>query len=220
MNLKNFIKQEFKKKYFKNILYYIKKRIKQGYRVFPPKNLIFRAFSYFNKFEDIKVVIVGQDPYCYYDQADGLAFSVNKNTKMPPSLINIFREIKNEFNKFKANHGCLDNWSKQGVLLLNKSLTVEYKSPNSHSDIGWNIFTNKIIKYISKLNKNTVFLLWGKNAQESIKYIKNYKNNKIMISSHPSPKSVKISFYGCNHFIKTNNFLEKIKKKAIDWNIY
>ncbi len=212
---KKIINKEKKKKYFIKMKNFLNKEYKKKI-IHPKKKDIFKAFE-ITKFNKTKVVILGQDPYCNINQAHGLAFSVLPNNKIPPSIKNIYKEIKKEFKNFIIpKNGYLINWAKQGILLLNSILTVENKKPNSHKNIGWEIFTNRIIKYINFFLKNIVFILWGNYAQKKIKFI-NKKKNLILKSSHPSPLSVKKSFIGCNHFIKTNLYLKKNNLTPIKW---
>jgi len=177
---------------------------------------MFNAFL-LTSFDQIKVVIVGQDPYFSENQAHGLAFSVPRNENIPPSLKNIYKELNNDFKKKHIfSHGCLENWSKQGVFLLNTILTVELGKPKSHNNIGWEIFTDKVIYYISKHKKSIIFLLWGYNAQKKAHLIDTSKHY-ILKAMHPSPLSAYRGFFGCKHFSKTNEILIKCKKKEIDW---
>ncbi len=215
INWKKIIGKEKKKKYFIKMKYFLEKEYKNKI-IYPKKNKIFEAFK-LTKFENIKVVIVGQDPYCNKNQSHGLAFSLLPNIKITPSLKNIYIEIKNEYPNFKIpNNGYLLNWTKQGILLLNSILTIENKKILSHKNIGWEIFTNNIIKYINKYKNNIVFLLWGKFAQKKINLI-NKNKHLILISSHPSKLSFNKGFLNCNHFKKTNFFLIKKNKKPIIW---
>ncbi len=187
-------------------------------KIFPPKKLIFECFNHFN-FNDLKVVILGQDPYINEGEAVGLSFSVNKGTKIPPSLRNIIKEVNRSFNldiDFKTN-GNLTKWAEQGVLLLNTALTVRQFKSNSHKKI-WLDFTNFIIEYISKNNKNVVFLLWGNNAKNKKQYI-DISKHLVLSSGHPSPLNRKKDFYNNNHFIKCNNYLLQNNKKEINWDI-
>lgn len=167
----------------------------------------------------MKVVIIGQDPYYRVNQANGLAFSVNYNTAIPPTLNNIFKELKNDLNNFKTpRHGCLYKWALQGVLLLNMILTVESGKPRSHTNIGWEIFTKQIINIINMNLNGIIFLLWGNYASKMIEII-NLKNNYVLTSSHPSPLSAHRGFFGCKHFSKTNFLLKKQNKTPIDWKL-
>lgn len=185
--------------------------------IYPPQEKIFNAFLH-TSFDDLSVVIIGQDPYHGEGEANGLAFSVNRNTRLPPSLRNIFAELANEFqvNTKGFNGELLIEWAKQGVLLLNSSLTVIKDQPNSLSNIGWHEFTDKIISYVSDVKRNVVFILWGAFAQKKISLIDTSKH-LILKSAHPSPLSSHRGFFGCNHFILANQYLKKHKGYEIDW---
>lgn len=191
--------------------------------IFPPKNLIFNAFSNFD-FEDLKVVIVGQDPYHQNGQAMGLSFSVNNECKIPPSLKNIFKEIYNNFphtSHKEITCGDLTYLAEQGVLLINRSLTVRESAPNSHRKY-WKFFTDDLLKYIVKNSENKIFLLWGNDAKsikkEFVKENINISKHYFLESSHPSPLSAnKGGWFGTNHFKKTNNILESLEKESINW---
>jgi len=205
-----------KKPYFLNLIKFIKQqRLKKT--IYPNAKNMFDALK-FTPFYTIKVVIIGQDPYYNKNQAHGLAFSISSTCSIiPPSLKNIFREINNDLNKNKLyTNGCLIHWAKQGVLLLNTILTVEEKKPMSHANIGWEIFTDKIITSINKLRRNIIFILWGSFAKKKLPLI-NIKNHFVLSSSHPSPLSAHRGFIGCHHFSKTNKLLVKLKKKIIVW---
>lgn len=181
---------------------------------FPPKQQIFRALA-LTPFEDIKVVIIGQDPYHNDDQANGLCFSVSENVKTPPSLKNIFTELKNDLDIERTKKE-LDDWAAQGVLLLNATLTVKAHSPNSHKHLGWEQFTNFIIKEISEKKENVVFVLWGAFAQKKEELI-NPSKHFIVKSAHPSPFSVYRGFYGSKPFSQINTYLESKNKRPISW---
>ena len=182
--------------------------------VFPPKNLIFDCFNYFN-IEDTKVVIIGQDPYHGINQANGLAFSVNDNVKLPKSLINIFKELKNDLGIIKAN-GNLSSWAKQGVLLLNSTLTVNKNQAGSHQFLNWEKYTDEIIKTINRTKKHVVYILWG-NWAINKKHFIDENNNLIICSSHPSPLSAYHSFFNSKPFSRTNNYLSKNNIAKIIW---
>ncbi len=181
--------------------------------VFPLEEHLFAAFNYFN-IRDLKVVILGQDPYHNFDQANGLAFSVNTK-KLPPSLKNIFKELKNDLGITRVN-GDLTDWAKQGVLLLNTSLTVIAHEPQSHSKIGWTNFTDNIIRYINLNCESIIFVLWGNSAIQKIKLIDETKHY-VLKSAHPSPLSARKGFINNNHFSKINNILKDISKSRIEW---
>lgn len=183
----------------------------------PSSGNIFRAFSYYKDISDIKVIIVGQDPYPNPEDACGLAFSVERDHKLPKSLQNIFIEIENEYG-FKNTNGDLSSWAQQGVLLLNRALTVTPGEPNSHLEI-WEEYTEKLLVYLAENIRNPVFMLWGKKAQSIIPLISKIpqKPNCILTSAHPSPLSAYRGFLGCGHFIQANSYLEFHGKKPIDW---
>ena len=209
------LEDEFKQDYFKSI----KKRLmKETGTIYPPIQYTFEAFNACS-FNDIKVIIVGQDPYHGPDQAHGLSFSVQKNIPTPPSLKNIFNELEDCIDGFKApNHGCLHGWAKQGVLLLNTILTVRHKSPTSHSRIGWTSLTNQAIRILDKNHKHLVFMLWGRKAQQK-EHVVTGLEHLILKSAHPSPYSVD-GFYGQGHFKKCNDYLKKHNKKEINWSLF
>ncbi|CAL1329449.1 uracil-DNA glycosylase [Candidatus Providencia siddallii] len=204
--------------YFKSILLYLSKERKNGKIIYPSKNDIFNVFLY-TELKDIKIVILGQDPYHGFGQAHGLSFSVKPGIKIPPSLINIYKELKQNISSFQIpNHGYLLKWAYQGVFLLNSILTVEHGIPNSHANIGWDLFTDKIILYISKYTSGVIFLLWGKYAQKKDKII-NTNRHFILKASHPSPFSAYNGFFGCKHFLKSNDILIKQGRTPIDWTL-
>ena len=199
--------------------YYLKLRefLKKEYftkTVFPPMGDIFNALKY-TPYENVKVVILGQDPYHEKGQAEGLCFSVPKGVKAPPSLVNIFKEIKDDVGIDNRSPNLI-NWAKQGVLLLNTSLTVREGQANSHSNKGWEILTDNIIKKLNEREKPIVFLLWGANARSKAALIEN-KRHLVLCCAHPSPLSAYNGFFGCRHFSKTNDFLLKNGETPIDW---
>ena len=204
------------KNYAKNIKFFLDSEYKK-YNIFPKRKNIFRAFKLVEP-QNIKVVIIGQDPYCKKGQATGLAFSVNKDTKIPPSLENIFKEIENEYHfSMKKKDGDLTYLAKEGCLLLNTILTVRENFPLSHNINEYKEFIKDVLKYIDNLDQYIVFLLWGNEAKKYKKYIKN-KKRLILTSGHPSPLSAnKGKWFGNNHFIKTNCFLEKHNLSKINW---
>lgn len=188
-----------------------------GKVIYPHQDDVLRCLEL--PIEKIKVVIIGQDPYHGKDQANGLAFSVNRGIKLPPSLKNIYKEIQNEMNiEMNFNNGDLTSWEKQGVLLLNTSLTVIEKLPGSHSKIGWNELTDYIIKHIQQNSDKVIFVLWGNHAI-SKKTLIDQSKHYILTSTHPSPFSARNGFFGSNVFIKINEILIKDKKETIDWQI-
>ena len=185
--------------------------------IFPARKNIMNAMRY-TPYEKVKVVIVGQDPYHGIGEAHGLSFSVNPGIKVPPSLVNIFKELNRDLGCYIPNNGCLIKWAKEGVLLLNSVLTVEKDKPGSHRGKGWEIFTDTVIKALNEKQEPVVFLLWGSYAKEKAMYITNPKH-LVLKTSHPSPFSARSGFEGCSHFSKTNNFLISNGIKPIDWQI-
>lgn len=209
------LESEFGKAYFKELIAFVKAEYEQN-QCFPPGSEIFAAFDH-SKFEDTKVVILGQDPYHGIGQANGLCFSVRDGITFPPSLRNIFKEIENDLGKKIPETGNLERWASQGVLLLNATLTVRAHQAGSHQNKGWETFTNRVIETISKDKKNVVFMLWGGYAKEKAKLIDASKH-LILTSGHPSPLSANRGYwFGNKHFSQANNFLEKNKKQPIDW---
>lgn len=180
-------------------------------------NNIFNALK-LTAYEEVKVVILGQDPYHGPNQAHGLSFSVQPGIKTPPSLLNMYKELNDDLGCFIPNNGYLIPWAKQGVLLLNTVLTVREGEANSHRNKGWETFTDEIIKKLNERQKPIVFLLWGNNAKEKIKYITN-PNHYILTTVHPSPLSATRGFMGCKHFSKTNKILKDVGERPIDWQI-
>ncbi len=207
------LQDEMKKSYFKYIKEFIKEErlIKT---IYPSANDLFNAFK-LTDFKDIKVVILGQDPYHGEKEAMGLSFSVRRGVRTPPSLRNIFKELKDDLNITRTDTD-LSDWAKQGVFLLNTVLTVEKDKANSHKEIGWEIFTDYVISQIDEKLDNVVFILWGRQARDKKKIMSN-KNNYIIESAHPSPLSAYHGFFGSKPFSKTNNYLEEHNKKKINW---
>ncbi|BBI01164.1 uracil-DNA glycosylase [Buchnera aphidicola (Nipponaphis monzeni)] len=204
-----------KKSYFKQIIHFLN-RERLTKNIFPSKKNVFKAFK-LTPFYKIKVVIIGQDPYYNCNQADGLSFSVFENTPIPPSLKNIFLELRSDISNFYVpDNGCLQNWSAQGVFLLNTILTVEQGKPGSHAKIGWLRFTNQVIKLINNYHRGVIFLLWGKYAVNKMKMI-NSDRHYILKSAHPSPLSAYRGFFGCRHFSSVNKILKSIGRKPIIW---
>ncbi|MDN5061518.1 uracil-DNA glycosylase [Aliarcobacter butzleri] len=215
MTWKDIIENEQQKLYYEKLKEEIDKRYENSI-VFPEKQNIFKAFS-LTEFEDLKVVILGQDPYHGIGQAQGLSFSTPSNIKNPPSMVNILKEINDDLGKKSVcEDGDLTPWAKQGIMLLNTILTVEQGLPKSHHNLGWEIFTDNIIKYISDNKENVIFLLWGSPAISKTKLIDKNKHF-ILTAPHPSPLSVYRGFYGCKHFSKTNEILKKLNKEEIIW---
>ena len=210
------IQAEIDKPYFKELYLFLKQQQDEGKIIFPPAPQIFSAFDY-TPFNDTRVVIIGQDPYHGEGQAHGLCFSVNKGVKVPPSLINIYKEIKTDIEGFNIpEHGDLSHWAKQGVLLLNATLTVEKDKAGSHQGKGWEVFTDAVIKAISKQKEHVVFILWGKFAQSKVRLIDDSKH-LILMAAHPSPLSAYNGFWGCKHFSKTNDYLKQHQLPIVNW---
>lgn len=210
------LKDEFQKEYYQNLRKYLISEYMTK-KIYPPKEEIFNALK-LTSYEDTKVVILGQDPYHGENQAHGLAFSVNYGIKIPPSLQNIYKELNRELGTYIPNNGYLLSWTKQGILLLNTSLTVRAGEANSHSKIGWEIFTDNIIKQLNEKEKPIIFVLWGNNARSKKKIITN-KKHYIIEGVHPSPLSASRGFFGCNHFIEINDILKRLGEKEINWQI-
>jgi uracil-DNA glycosylase len=206
--------EEFSKSYFLSIKQTLLEE-KSRYRIYPPGKMMFNAFNR-TPFDKVSVVIIGQDPYHGPGQAHGLCFSVPKGIAQPPSLRNIFREIHSDVGIPVPEHGNLEKWADQGVLLLNAMLSVRENSAGSHQKIGWQHFTDRVIQTISEKKTGVVFLLWGKFAQAKSEYI-DTSRHYILTSAHPSPLSAHNGFFGCRHFSKTNDILVRQGKKKIDW---
>jgi uracil-DNA glycosylase len=214
---KSVLKDEFEKSYFGQLTSFLKLEKASGKIIYPPGSLIFNAFTQ-TPFDNVKVVILGQDPYHNPGQAHGLSFSVPEKIPLPPSLVNIFKELKTDIGIECPPAGDLSKWAKQGVLLLNSSLTVRQNEPGSHARAGWTIFTDEVIKRISDQRSGVVFLLWGKYAHEKQHLIDETKHF-VLKAAHPSPLSANKGFFGCKHFSKTNEILMSENKTPIDWKI-
>ena len=210
---KPFLESEFAKPYFLELSEFLRKEYEQK-MIFPPKQLVFRAFN--TDLNDVKVVILGQDPYHTPGAAHGLAFSVPSTEKIPPSLVNIYKEIDSDIGKHANTSGSLKSWQEQGVLLLNNVLTVEAHKAGSHRGHGWEIFTEAVIKYLSETRENLVFILWGRDARAKKSLIDGTKH-LILESPHPSPLSAHAGFFGSKPFSKTNAYLKEHHKKEIIW---
>jgi uracil-DNA glycosylase len=213
---KEVLRQEFNKPYFLQVAAHLKMEKAAGTTVYPPGQLIFNAFEQ-TPFDQVKVVILGQDPYHGPGQAHGLSFSVPDGVKPPPSLVNIFKELHNDIGMRIPETGNLTRWATQGVLLLNAILTVRANDPASHAKIGWMDFTDAVIKKISAEKKGVVFLLWGRFAQEKQILVDETKHH-VLKAAHPSPFSADKGFFGCKHFSRANELLQKQGLTAIDWN--
>ena len=210
------LKDEFEKEYYKKIRRILASEY-QKYRIFPDMYDIFNALK-FTPFHKVKAVIIGQDPYHEVGQAHGLSFSVKKGIPLPPSLQNIYKELENDLGIQTPTHGELTSWAREGVLLLNATLTVREGAANSHQSIGWQIFTNRIIALLNEAPQPIVFLLWGANAKQKASLITN-PVHKILSSAHPSPLSAYRGFFGSRPFSKINDFLIEAGRKPINWKI-
>ncbi len=211
---KSLLADEFEKPYFRKLIDFVKAQYKSQ-TIYPKGADIFKAFDRCD-FDDVKVVVIGQDPYHGPGQANGLCFSVCEGMRIPPSLVNIFKEIRDDLGKPSPASGDLDRWAKQGVLLLNATLTVKANSPGSHQNQGWEVFTDAVIRKISDEKEGIVFLLWGAYAQKKGEMIDRNKH-LVLMSAHPSPFSADRGFFGCKHFSKANAYLTSKGKEPIDW---
>ena len=210
------LKAEFEKEYYIQLRQFLVNEYNSE-TVYPDRHDIFNALHY-TPYKDVKVLLLGQDPYHGPGQAHGLSFSVQPGVKTPPSLVNIYKELHQELGCEIPNNGYLTKWAKQGVLLLNTVLTVRRSQPNSHKGQGWEIFTDRIIELVAQKEEPVVFLLWGKHAQAKKSLITG-KHHLILESPHPSPFSANRGFFGNNHFLLTNNFLQENDCTPIDWQI-
>ncbi|MCT4508389.1 MAG: uracil-DNA glycosylase [Tepidibacter sp.] len=212
----NLLKDEFEQDYYLKLRSFLVDEYKTK-TIYPDMYDIFNALHY-TQYKDVKVIILGQDPYHGPDQAHGLSFSVKPNVAIPPSLKNIYKELNSDLGCYIPNNGYLKKWADQGVMLLNTVLTVRASQANSHKNIGWEHFTDKIINLLNDRDDPIVFILWGKNAQSKIKIIKN-PQHFIIKSVHPSPLSAHRGFFGSKPFSKANEFLISIGKEPVDWQI-
>lgn len=216
MQWNDILSKEIVKPYYKELYNFVQKEYEKN-TVYPPKDKLLNALS-LTPFDDIKCVILGQDPYHGYNQAMGLAFSVPYGVEIPPSLQNIYKEIQSEFNYKMSDDGNLTKWAKQGVLLLNSVLTVQAGKPASHQGKGWETYTDAILKAVNKKKEPVVYFLWGSFAK-SKKALLNNPNHLILEAPHPSPLSAYRGFFGCNHFKKCNEYLTANGVKPIDWQL-
>jgi uracil-DNA glycosylase len=211
---KDRLADEFEKDYFKQLTAFVRDEYKR-YTVYPQGRLIFNAFG-LCPFEEVKVVLLGQDPYHEPGQAHGLCFSVQEGTPFPPSLVNIFKEIESDTGKAMPKNGDLTRWAKQGVLLLNATLTVKAHVAGSHQNKGWETFTDAVIRRLNEEREHIVYLLWGSYAQRKGSYI-NASRNLVLQSAHPSPLSAHRGFFGNKHFSQTNDYLIASGQTPIEW---
>lgn len=210
------LKDEFDKEYYKKLRDFLKNEY-QSHTIHPDMYDIYNALKW-TSYEDTKVVILGQDPYHEVGQAHGLAFSVKKGVKIPPSLVNIYKELHDELGCYIPDNGYLEKWAKQGVMLLNSLLTVRDGAANSHKNKGWELFTNSVIEALNKRERPVIFMLWGNNAKEKMSVITN-PQHYVLTSVHPSPLSASRGFFGCGHFKKANELLTRMGETEIDWQI-
>ena len=212
-----YLQPEYKKEYYKNLYKKVNEEYGSGATIFPPSDDIFNAF-HLTPLQEVKCVIIGQDPYHNVNQAHGLCFSVRPEVEIPPSLVNIYKELQTDLGCEIPNNGYLVKWAKQGVLLLNSVLTVRAHQANSHQGIGWEQFTDAVMDILNEQNRPIVFLLWGKPAQNKAARLNN-PNHLILKAPHPSPLSAYRGFFGCRHFSKANAFLTANGLDPIDWQI-
>lgn len=208
---------EFSQPYMQNLSLFLREELAKGKLIYPSGSLIFSALN-LTPLPQVKVVILGQDPYHGPNQAHGLSFSVPQGVDIPPSLVNIYKELHRDLNISIPNHGNLEHWAKQGVLLLNTSLTVEHKQAGSHANAGWQPFTDRIIEVVSQQQEHVVFLLWGSHARSKKRLIDGTKH-LILEAVHPSPLSAYRGFIGCGHFSQCNKFLQQCALTPIDWQV-
>lgn len=215
---KDVIGNEKTQPYFRHILTQVHQARASGKVVYPPQADIFNAFK-LTEFEQVKVVLLGQDPYHGPNQAHGLAFSVKPPVAPPPSLMNMYKELSNEYPDFHMpNHGSLVQWAQQGVLLLNTVLTVERGQAHSHADFGWETFTDHVIRVLNEQREHLVFLLWGSHAQKKGQFIDRTKHC-VLTAPHPSPLSAHRGFFGCGHFARANDYLRRYRISEINWQL-
>jgi len=210
------LKEEFEKDYFTKLTTFLDEEYALG-PVYPPRDEIFSALKY-TAYEDVKIVIIGQDPYHEEGQAHGLCFSVKPGVQTPPSLVNMYKELGTDLGCYTPNNGYLTKWAKQGILLLNAVLTVRTGAANSHRKKGWENFTDAVIKKLNEREKPVIFLLWGRNASEKLPLITESRHY-VLSTVHPSPLSASRGFFGCKHYSKVNEILSRMGKDPINWNI-
>ena len=214
---KEILGKEKEKPYFQAILHFVKKERMAGKKIYPSQENLFNALK-LTPYEQVNVVILGQDPYHGPGQAHGLSFSVLPGVPFPPSLQNIFKELQDDLGVPAPTTGCLEKWAKQGVLLLNAALTVEAGKPQSHANIGWHQFTDAVISSLNDHPNEIIFLLWGAYAQKKAVFINTLRHH-VLTAPHPSPLSASRGFFGCRHFSKTNKILRQLGRGEIDWSL-
>ena len=217
------LQEELNQPYIADLAAFVEGERQSGVAVYPPKDLVFNAFRT-TPFDQVKVVIVGQDPYHGPGQAHGLSFSVPRGMKLPPSLKNIFKEIEAELGITQPSHGCLQHWAEQGVMLLNATLTVRHKTPLSHAGRGWEQLTNAALAALAQREQPVIFVLWGKHAQQKCSNIPELEEalegkgrHVVLTAPHPSPFSARTGFFGCGHFSEINQILKQWGQSPIDW---
>lgn len=211
------LRGEFEQPYYQSLVGFVVGELREKKVVYPPPSRVFAAFDY-TPFDQVKVVILGQDPYHGPKQANGLCFSVSEEVKIPPSLQNIYKELHTDLGLPIPSHGNLESWARQGVLLLNAVLTVQARSPASHAGKGWETFTDRAIRALSEEREGIVFMLWGKYAQQKGEIIDSSKH-LVLKAPHPSPYSANNGFFGCRHFSKANEYLAKQGKAPVEWGV-
>jgi uracil-DNA glycosylase len=212
------LKDELEQPYIQDLIRFVESERERGENVYPPEEEMFKSL-WQTPFSQVKVVIIGQDPYHGPGQANGLSFSVNKGVTIPPSLKNIFTELHNDLGITNLRNGSLEDWAKQGVLLLNATLTVTESNPMAHHNKGWEKFTDAIVYALLERIDPIIFVLWGKNAQDKCQHIRAKANHRILTASHPSPLSAYRGFFGCRHFSKINEMLIALGSKPIKWQL-
>lgn len=213
------LENEFHQPYVKQLAHFVQSERAGSTPIYPKEEDQFNAFN-FTPFDQVKLVIVGQDPYHGPNQAHGLSFSVLPGVRPPPSLQNIYKELQSDLDITPPSHGCLIEWAKQGVFLLNATLTVRHKAPKSHCGQGWEQFTDAVLHVLAEKKEHLVFLLWGKLAQEKGAFLANYADKHLILTSaHPSPYSASAGFFGCRHFSQANAYLVKHGLKPMDWRL-
>lgn len=218
---KRALKEELSKPYMASLAAFVKRERTSNMPIYPPEELVFNAF-FKTPYHAVKVLIMGQDPYHGKGQAHGLSFSVPQGIPQPPSLQNIFKELKSDLNIEPPQHGCLNYWAEQGVMLLNATLTVRDNVALSHHNRGWEQFTDAVVQALCERDEPVIFVLWGKSAQEKCRFISEeipLKQHSILTAAHPSPLSARNGFFGCGHFSKINTLLKKRGLKPIDWDL-
>jgi uracil-DNA glycosylase len=212
------LREELEQPYLEDLAAFVLEERNGRIPVYPPESLVFNALS-LTPYEKVKVVVIGQDPYHGAGQAHGLSFSVPRGVPTPPSLLNIFKEIRDDLGIEVPSHGCLNGWAEQGVLLLNATLTVRQGEPLSHHGMGWERFTDAVVRALYTRKDPVIFVLWGKNAQEKLSQLKGIEKgpHTLLTAAHPSPLSVRQGFFGCRHFSKIDEILLGQGKEPIDW---